>query len=48
MATKPEFLPSNKDILVAMATVSVAILSLWDGYWNTMPVLSLQLVKVKG
>ena len=28
MATKPEFLASKKDILVALATVLVAILSL--------------------
>ena len=42
MATKPEFLAFKKDILVALATVSVAILNPETAIKILLPVLSLK------
>ena len=48
MATKPEFLAFKKDILVALATILVAILSPGMAIKILIPVLSLQPSKSKG
>lgn len=47
-ATKPEFLVTKDEMLVALVTISDTISSPWMPFKNTIPVLSLQPCKRKG